>query len=910
MGLGVGLAGGLIGDVVAGNSAHGSARSVAGGAISGAASGMGLGAMIGSFVPVIGTGIGAALGAAIGAIYGAISSGLDVKKIAGKFADVAKEVAKATGGIFADIGHGIATAWDNSVGKLVSTVKGWWDDIVRGARWLGDQLVFHSIIPDIVNEITRWFHKLTAPITRVIDFFRKDIPAGAQALKDWFNQNWPAVEGIVTTPIRKAREAIDGIWGQVRRGFSAVLSWVTAPASWNWGRILDTIESPFRSALSWITGKSTGFGALRNAFSSIKDWVTGTWKREWAALERIFTDPVGAARDAIAGGGRALGGILGGLKSRFGSFVSDAGNVLNGLRGVWAAPIRFVVDTVINKGLLGAFNFLAGKLPGLDKINPINLPDSLYPRSTAHPGGYARGGVLPGYTPGRDPHRFYSPTAGTLDLSGGEAILRPEVTRAVGSAWVHAVNAVASSRGVQGVQRYLGGFATGGIFGAVKGAASTAWDTAKNAAGAATDALGDAGAALAGIISDPIGWFKKKIKGAMGDLDQFRQSFIGQAATAVPRAAADAIIGKISDVFGGLFGGGAAGQAGWPVGHAPLGPGFGAGGGRWGATGGRHTGQDFSVPTGTAVHPAWAGIVQLVKSLGNRSYGNYIELSHGGSLHTLYAHLSKMLVKVGDKVTPDSVIGLSGATGNASGPHLHFEVRTGMGAGTPVDPMPYLRGQIGGAAKGAVGSGVQRWAGVVAQALTMLGQPQALAGAVLRRMQFESSGNPTIVNTTDSNWQAGHPSVGLMQVIDSTFRAYAGTLKGVGPFLYGVSTNPLANIYAGLAYALSRYGSISAIDPVNRPQGYDVGGLLRPGLTPAYNLTGRNEAILTDDHAGRLLSLVGRLPATQARGGADDALLAELRRLSGTHIEVHPAPGMDETVLARRTAYELEWARR
>ncbi|WP_459112788.1 lysozyme family protein, partial [Streptomyces sp. MS191] len=100
-----------------------------------------------------------------------------------------------------------------------------------------------------------------------------------------------------------------------------------------------------------------------------------------------------------------------------------------------------------------------------------------------------------------------------------------------------------------------------------------------------------------------------------------------------------------------------------------------------------------------------------------------------------------------------------------------------------------------------------------------------------------------IVNRWDSNWIAGHPSVGLMQVIGPTFRAYAGKMAGVGPFAYGVSTNPLANIYASMRYALSRYGSLPRA--YNRPGGYDSGGWLQPGWTPVYNGLGAPEAILT-----------------------------------------------------------------
>jgi hypothetical protein len=127
----------------------------------------------------------------------------------------------------------------------------------------------------------------------------------------------------------------------------------------------------------------------------------------------------------------------------------------------------------------------------------------------------------------------------------------------------------------------------------------------------------------------------------------------------------------------------------------------------------------------------------------------------------------------------------------------------------------------------------------------------AEAGAWARRIMFESGGNWTAVNRTDSNWFAGHPSVGGAQVIRGTFNAYAGRFRGTGPYLYGVSVNPWANSYAGANYAVHRYGSMAAVDPRVRPIGYargglvmDHGGFLTPGWNPPiYNGTGRPEPV-------------------------------------------------------------------
>ncbi|MFI5877531.1 transglycosylase SLT domain-containing protein [Streptomyces sp. NPDC051445] len=103
------------------------------------------------------------------------------------------------------------------------------------------------------------------------------------------------------------------------------------------------------------------------------------------------------------------------------------------------------------------------------------------------------------------------------------------------------------------------------------------------------------------------------------------------------------------------------------------------------------------------------------------------------------------------------------------------------------------------------GSGVQRWAPVAAQALSMLNLPSSVLPTVLHRIGVESGGNPGIVNNWDSNAKMGTPSVGLMQVIGPTYKRWAGPFAGTGPFKYGTSINPLANIYAGLNYATHRY---------------------------------------------------------------------------------------------------------
>ncbi|MFJ4200133.1 transglycosylase family protein [Streptomyces sviceus] len=104
---------------------------------------------------------------------------------------------------------------------------------------------------------------------------------------------------------------------------------------------------------------------------------------------------------------------------------------------------------------------------------------------------------------------------------------------------------------------------------------------------------------------------------------------------------------------------------------------------------GYHTGVDFPVPTGTSVKAVAPG--KVVTSGWGGSFGYQVVIRHADGRYTQYAHLSAISVKAGQSVGGGQRIGRSGSTGNSSGPHLHFEVRTGPGFGSDIDPLAYLR---------------------------------------------------------------------------------------------------------------------------------------------------------------------------------------------------------------------------
>ncbi|MEY2227336.1 MULTISPECIES: M23 family metallopeptidase [Streptomyces] len=104
---------------------------------------------------------------------------------------------------------------------------------------------------------------------------------------------------------------------------------------------------------------------------------------------------------------------------------------------------------------------------------------------------------------------------------------------------------------------------------------------------------------------------------------------------------------------------------------------------------GYHTGVDFIASSGTTVKAVGAGTV--VSAGWSGSYGNEIVIRHADGKYSQYAHLSQLSVSSGQSVTAGQAIGLSGSTGNSTGPHLHFEIRTTPSYGSDMDPIAYLR---------------------------------------------------------------------------------------------------------------------------------------------------------------------------------------------------------------------------
>lgn len=152
------------------------------------------------------------------------------------------------------------------------------------------------------------------------------------------------------------------------------------------------------------------------------------------------------------------------MKEGFDRGVNAVKSVWNGLKSIFRDPIKFFIEVVVNKGIVPTWNTVMGWIGKKDEwgLQPVGVPGEM---------NFASGGVLPGYSVGRDNYNFYDPNKNvSLGLAGGEGIMRQEFVSAVGGPKaIDALNHQARVHGAKGVAKTLGegaqfGFARGGLF--------------------------------------------------------------------------------------------------------------------------------------------------------------------------------------------------------------------------------------------------------------------------------------------------------------------------------------------------------------------------------------------------------------------------------------------------------------
>ena len=311
----------------------------------------------------------------------------------------------------------------------------------------------------------QWFEDVGAWFGETWSGIKGAFQGGVDWVSNTWSAGWSAAEGFLKDPIGSGAAAIDGLLGTDLRGsLDGAQQWMANTWSQGWSAVEGFLKDPVGSAQRGIEGY---IAFVRGIFEGVASWIQTTFPGLWSVIEKIMKDPVGAALDGV----RALLGPLG-LQGAFDAAVGAITGIWEGIKEKLAGPVIWVANNVINP-LMAGIEKVAGvfgqklTLPRLELASGgANTTGGANPTARGAQRAFADGGMMPGYTPGRDVHTFYSPTAGILELSGGEPVLRPEAGAVLGSGWVDGINAAARSGGRDGVRGFLHdhGFAAGGVW--------------------------------------------------------------------------------------------------------------------------------------------------------------------------------------------------------------------------------------------------------------------------------------------------------------------------------------------------------------------------------------------------------------------------------------------------------------
>ncbi|QIG57831.1 tape measure protein [Microbacterium phage PauloDiaboli] len=393
----------------------------------------------------------------------------------------------------------------NNLGSFFSTV---WDNIVNGINafvaWVWDIFLNWTIYGLIIQN---W--------DAIVLFFQETWAN----IMGFFDAAFKWIDTYVLQPMGLAFQAVGWAFEQVGNFIGEVWTNIQNAINTVWQWINRYIFAPIKLAINLV----------QLAFAYAGAMIAKTWDDMMKALDIVWQwiddnifDPIKTA--------------VGLVQQAFENVADGIATAWDGIKKAAAVPINFVIDTVYNNGLRSFWNDIAGNFG----MNDLKLPK-------VNKIAFASGGVMPGYSPGKDIHKFYSPTGGFLHLSGGEAIMRPEWTRAVGGpAAVARMNRAARSGQA---------FANGGVYSGPRVQRFANGGTT-NFGGDFLDGLGDIMAAIGDFFVDPIAAVKKHLIDGMikplmsGAGDNVFTQLVG----GVPVKIAENIGKAFTDFFGGSGG--------------------------------------------------------------------------------------------------------------------------------------------------------------------------------------------------------------------------------------------------------------------------------------------------------------------------------------------------------------------
>lgn len=699
--------------------------------------------------------------------------------------------------IFASIRNFAVKTWTYIKNKVISLAKGLYSGVKRAftGTW---------------NFVKRVFNNIKNFSVKVWNYIKNKVVSLAKGLYNGVKRNFTVTWNITKSIFGKLRGWLTKTWKNIKNSVVSHAKGLWSGVKGTWSRLKSGTSSTFGRVKSDTISKWKG----------MKSSVTGLAKGLWSSVRNTFRN------------------MASGLKTLIGRIKSHISNMVGGVKGG------------LNK-LIGGVNWVAGKL-GMDKLPTLKLHTG-----TTHTQKYVTNGKINqdtfatvgdkgrGNGPGGFRHEMIRYPNGRTAITPNRdtTAFLPKGSRVYNGAQTHSMlnNHPAFATGTlpkfaNGTKKTMTeavGEEAGKLFNKSKKMSHQALDTigaktkqAKDWGSEKVDQIKSAATKSKDWIASKIGDLEdymehpgkllEKVLGAFGvNMDAFG---IGKNAelpynmmkgmfSKLKEAAKNLISGWLEDEFSG--GGGTNPFANnssyhWVRGWSPSG----------------HAGIDYAASVGTKIPSSIDG--KVIKSWQSPwGGGNETQIYDGSKYTHIFMHQSKRKVSAGQKVSQGQIIGLTGNTGNSTGPHLHWQVNKGKGFRNnhpdSIDPLKWAKEAAKAGGKSGGSRRASAWRPEVIKALKANGLPtsSAYVNAWIRQIQSESSGNAGAHQGIHDVNSGGNEAQGLVQVTPSTFRAFK--MAGHGNILNG-----LDNLMAGIHYAKSRYGS-SMLGVIGHGHGYAKG---------------------------------------------------------------------------------------
>ena len=672
--------------------------------------------------------------------------------------------------------------------NVLAPVFTWLYETIIKPIWDGIQAAIQiavSIITGIINALTWMFQNIFAPMfTWLYDTIIKPvwdlIQAAIKAVWDWMqNILFPGIQAVLNAIGQVFQWLYDvfikPVWDLIQAAIKAVWDWMSNTLIPGVKAVLDTLGGAFQ----WV---------YDTIIKPVWDGIQNTIKTVWDFVHDKVLDPmINFLKDTFT--------------KAWESTADGIGKIWEGLKKLVAAPIKFVVGTVINDTFIEGYNKLNDFWGGgdLSKIDISGL------------NGYATGG--------------YTGRGNKYDVAGvvhaDEYVIRKESRKKFERDNPGALDQINRTGSIDGVGAAAGCPHCGGHH--------------KDGAGAGHETTAPtSGPPPAGPHGGIWGGFQAQLSKA-GHIYIPKKSFMGVNTEDVAhawtgRSALDVRVGKGSPGIEFRTGGA----------------------GTWGFTQGNTIWMQNTVPqdyrravlihelghalslyhtmnTGSIMHPVmkgpkWPSALDygaLARTWGNPGEGVKTYSDPGGG--------NSVLGWIAEKITSPFKIALQKAR-EAFGGNGFVDMPIGSAQKLLDGFVDWAAGRE--QASNVAGSGGAAWEGTVRDALGRAGLPTSAAyvNAWIRQIDSESGGNPNArQKVQDVNSRSGNAAIGLVQVTPSTFAHYRDTKLSGDPY------EPLSNLTAGMRYAKARYGVEGMLDVIGHGHGYAAGGLVSPSNTFARN---------------------------------------------------------------------------